>query len=191
MDDDANFGFPVDQINVVDCDVNQKGMDIREKDVVRPSNPRWCFSCSPEREAWKTKNHSRWCFSCSPEREVWKTKNHSRAPTRGDCDGCNKSGPLGKFCNGCKRLLNGPRCMVLKFEQKIIDAQTFAAFLGEGHEMAKADQLRTRQMQNIRSFDATRLRLALWRMHKDEERGVVHDNLVWKKREEFHHLIDE
>lgn len=172
MDDDANFGFPVDQINVVEYDVNQKGMDIREKDVVRPSNHRWCFSYSPETE-------------------VWGTKNHSRTPTYGNCDRCSKSGPLGKFCNRCRRSLNGPRYMVLKFEQKIIDAQTFAAFLGEGHEMAKADQLRTCQMQNIRSFDTRRLRLALWRMYKDEEQGVVYDNLVWKKREEFYDLIDE
>jgi hypothetical protein len=58
---------------------DQKGKDIQDEDVVRPSNGKWTPQGSPD-----TGN--------------WKEKSTGRCPTYGTCSFCYKVGPTGKKC---------------------------------------------------------------------------------------------
>jgi hypothetical protein len=74
---------------VRNCTPDQEGKDIKEKDVVRPSN-----RCHCRRHAGVH----------DEEMRSWKWKSNARAPTHGSCGGCMKNGPLGKVCMECDEM---------------------------------------------------------------------------------------
>jgi len=117
---------------------DQEGKDIKETDVVRPSNRRYCRKSAGVHDE---------------EIRSWKWKSNARAPTHGSCGGCMKSGPLGKVCMDCddKGWKNDYRMM--KDGQKILDSITLAEIFGQGHEVAKADRFCTPEMQVMREHD--------------------------------------
>ena len=106
---------------------DQEGKDIRDEDVLRPSNGRY------------TKQGS-------PETKTWEQKSTGRCPTYGTCTFCFKAGPAGKKC-----LCTNGEYLILFYRSHIIDSITFGEMFGEELEVAKADRmqnwLRTPMMQ--------------------------------------------
>ena len=94
-------------------DQRTKNNDIQERDVVRPSNHRWCKRGGAETEAWKQKSTQ-------------------RCPTYGSCGLCFRSGPVGKVCIKHKdwkyKVIIHP--LYSNTDQKIFDSQTLAEIMG-------------------------------------------------------------
>ena len=96
---------------------DQEGKDIRDEDVLRPSNGRY------------TKQGS-------PETKTWEQKSTGRCPTYGTCTFCFKAGPAGKKC-----LCTNGEYLILFYRSHIIDSITFGEMFGEELEVAKADRM--------------------------------------------------
>jgi hypothetical protein len=123
---------------VKNCTPDQAGEDIREEDVVRPSNHRCCELSNSKHAA---------------EMGTWKEKSNPSAPTHGSCIRCMKSGPLGKSCIECFNDV-GVRtgCRMMCHHQKTLDSVTLAEIFRQGHEVAKADRFASRSMQRKEDF---------------------------------------
>ncbi len=106
---------------------DQEGKDIRDEDVVRPSNGKYTKQGSPETNSWQQKSTG-------------------RCPTYGTCSFCFKAGPTGKKCP----CTNGDY-LILFYRRYIINSITFGEMFGEELEVAKADRMqnwiRTPMMQ--------------------------------------------
>jgi hypothetical protein len=96
---------------------DQKGKDIQDEDVVRPSNGKWTAQGSPD-----TGN--------------WKEKSTGRCPTYGTCSFCYKAGPTGKKC-----VCTNGEYKSLFHRRYIIDSIKIAELLEEELEVAKADRM--------------------------------------------------
>jgi hypothetical protein len=86
---------------VVSYTTDQEGQDIRDEDVVRSINHRWCYhggdETSTDQEGQDIRdedmvrpiNH-RWCYHGGDETSTWKLKSWARCPTYGSCQYCLK-----------------------------------------------------------------------------------------------------
>ena len=132
---------------VVGYSTIQEGQDIRDKDVVRPLNHRWCYQGQDETHTWSLKSRA-------------------RCPTYGSCSYCLKSGPVNKFCNECMLrdaepgyLARRPGFVILRYQNKLLDSIKLAEILNQGHETAKADQYFVRNMDKIVDINSSGLKI--------------------------------
>ena len=149
------------------------GEYIKEEDVVRPLN-------------------SRWCYQSGEETGTWKQKSRARCPTYGTCLYCGRSGPVGQFCMTCKIPEAGYVIMINTRrvgETKIIDSQSLATLYGMGHQIAKANRISTPIMQKLHQFDNGCARVLAERMYKDIQDPVEKADLIKVKMVEFHSLL--
>ncbi len=104
---------------------DQRGKDIRDEDVVRPSNHR-------HTEQGKDETHT------------WKEKSQSRCPTYGSCNMCYTCGPVGMLCKKCRQPDQGGSYeqiyKILFYQQCVLDSITIAKMVGAGQHIAKADR---------------------------------------------------
>ena len=106
---------------------DQEGKDIRDEDVVRPSNGKYTKQGSPETNSWQHKSTG-------------------RCPTYGTCSFCFKAGPTGKKCT-----CTYGNYLILFYRGHVVDSITLGEMFGEELEVAKADRMqnwiRTPMMQ--------------------------------------------
>ena len=149
------------------------GEYIKEEDVVRPLN-------------------SRWCYQAGEETRTWMKKSRARCPTYGTCLYCGRSGPVGQFCMTCKIPEAGYVIMINTRrvgETKIIDSQSLATLFGMGHQIAKANRISTPIMQKLHQFDNGCARVLAERMYKDIQDPFEKADLIKVKMVEFHSLL--
>ena len=132
------------------CDEGAR--NIRDNEVVRPKNGRWCV-------------HG------GQETHTWREKSTGRCPTYGSCEWCLMSGSLGQYCSECQIKNSKPRYVVLAYDQKLLDSIAIAELYHKGHQIAKADRYNFRGIDKIQEFNFTKMR------EKAEERfsGVQYD----------------
>jgi hypothetical protein len=106
---------------------DQEGKDIRDEDVVRPSNGKYTKQGSPETNSWQHKSTG-------------------RCPTYGTCSFCFKAGPTGKKCT-----CTYGNYLILFYRGHVVDSITLGEMFEEELEVAKADRMqnwiRTPMMQ--------------------------------------------
>jgi hypothetical protein len=112
-------GLPLPKLIVKSYTADQQGQDIKDKDVVRPLNHRWCIAGGEE-------THN------------WKVKSAARCPTYGSFRVCMRCGPAGKRCKGCLSERSGIYT-ILMYRGNILDSITIAGICETGHETARAD----------------------------------------------------
>ena len=113
---------------------DQDGREIREQDIVRPANHRWCRQGGTQTATW---------------RQVTR----GRCPTYGSCCRCLKSGPIGKGCDVCMSRDAG-YVIMLSEGQQVLDSVALAGLYERGHEVARADRIYKPEMFKTRIFDA-------------------------------------
>ena len=102
----------------------EKGGIIKEADVIRAENGRWCARA---------------------EVEAFRQKSRMRCPTYGNCCRCWRSGPVAKWCDRCQARDAGFQVVALTWRpfsgtRRLVDAEFLARFLGQGHPPARADR---------------------------------------------------
>jgi hypothetical protein len=113
-------GLPKPRLIVKSYTADQQGQDIKDEDVVRPPNHRWCIAGGEE-------IHNR------------KLKSAAQCPTYGSCQVCMRNGPAGKRCKGCLSERSGIYT-ILMYRGNILDSITITGICKTGHETAKADR---------------------------------------------------
>jgi hypothetical protein len=148
--------------------IEEYGEYIKEEDVVRPLN-------------------SRWCYQMGEETATWRQKSEARCPTYGSCLYCVKSGPVGKLCNEC----NIPEAgyAVMMNGSKHLDSITLARLFGKGHEAARADRVCFQQMQKLHQFYPDCARVCAERMYEDIQDPVEKADMIRVKQIEFQSFL--
>ena len=121
---------------------DQEGKDIKEQDVVRPLNHRYC---------------QRYTGIHDEELKSWRLKSNARTATYGTCCGCMKRGPLGMYCMKCVNQGVKTGYKIFIHDKKILDSITLADIFKQGHEVARADRFCTRGMQRLQEFGTHRI----------------------------------
>jgi hypothetical protein len=136
---------------------DQQGQDIKDEDVVRPSNYRYCYAGSPESIAWKFKSTA-------------------RCPTYGSCFVCMRSGPAGKRCNAC---LSEPPGIytILLYRGNILDSITLAGICETGHETAKADRTFGWMRDPTKTLDMEEIAMLVQRSNRDGSSPLVQETM--------------
>ena len=149
----------------------QEGRDIREEDVVRPLNHRWCMAAA--------------------ETDTWRDRSNARCPTYGSCPRCVKSGPVGKLCNECGEAQGSPQYTVVKNGEKILDSITLAEMCHRTHETAKADRFYTPGMDRWERFNDDHLSIALHRIYRNVEDKERKERLIRAAHTNFYRLMED
>ena len=89
--------------------------DIREEDVVRPSNHK---------------------YATLAEARTFEHKSTAHCPTYGSCCMCYKSGPVGMDCD-CPR--QGLYMVVFYGKGRVVDSISIAEIMGAGHQVARGN----------------------------------------------------
>ena len=83
-------------------------------------------------DAVRVLNYHYAVISSRKAKEEWSSKSHGFMPTYGNCTGCYKSGPLGKYCNECKDQMAG--YVILTKHEKILDLIMIAEISNKNQE---------------------------------------------------------
>jgi len=153
---------------------DQEGKNIRDEDVVRPSNHRWCYQGGKETATWKSKSVG-------------------RCPTYGSCMYCLKSGPLGRFCQDCEDnglgFQSGYR--ILRNQEKLLDSITIAEMFNPGHhETAKADRFYNPAIVHYESFKETQMTLAAERKYRHIKDPAAKREQICQMRDTFYTMLE-
>lgn len=159
---------------VVNYTPDQEGQDIRDVDVIRPSNHRWCDRGGDEIKEWKCRSNV-------------------RCPTYGSCEICYKSGPVGKDCNECPPFTDrGPIYQILKNQKNILDSMTIAEMLNKGHETAKADRdVNSQDLNRLQTFNDDHAGLAVSGMYRNVADSPIKQETMRRKRAQFYHFFSD
>jgi hypothetical protein len=153
---------------------DQEGQDIRDEDVVRPNNHRWCIQGDDEVRTWKRKSTA-------------------RCPTYGSCTNCLKSGPVDLFCNDelCKIKKTPPKYAIMRHGyDKLLDSITIAEMLDRGHETAKADRMNYRGLEKICTFDDTIINAATRRKYQDIKDPEVRAEAIVQMKHDIYAMLN-
>ena len=125
---------------VVNYTPDQAGQIIQDRDMVRPSNHRWCMAGGIDTGTWHLRSTA-------------------RCPTYGSCTVCLKAGPVGLPCNECDPESRKAGYVVLAVDRekhydvpgmaRILDSITLAKQLGLRLQPAMADRRFVRDTDHI------------------------------------------
>jgi hypothetical protein len=150
-------GLPRPKLIVKRYSIDQQGQDIKDKDVVRPSNYRWCYAGGEETKKWTLKSTP----GC---------------PTYGSGFVCMRSGPAGKRCNAC--LSEGPGIYtILMYRGNILDSITITGICETGHETARADRTYLWLREPVKTVDMEEIAILVQRSYRDGISPLVQETI--------------
>ncbi len=152
--------------------IEEYGEYIKEEDVIRPLNSRWCNG----RE----------------EASTWKMKSTARCPTYGTCLYCMMAGHVGQRCQEC----NDPSAgFVITSSgpnggEKYLDSINLARLFGiDNYEVARSDRRSKQHMQRQQKFGTASARVCAERMYKHIQDPVEREDLIKIKVDEFESFL--
>ena len=136
---------------------DQQGQEIQQEDVVRPVNHK---------------------ITMHDETSTWQEISRSRAPTYGSCEGCFRSGPLGKRCNRCNNDEYQAILLLVKGGGiQTLDLITMSEIMGQGHEVCLADHEMNWIRTPSRHYNSIRTQLVIERRYNDIKDEHVRNTL--------------
>jgi hypothetical protein len=162
--DDENTNRPLRIVKGYTDD--QEGKDIRDEDVVRPSNGKYTKQGSLETNSWQQKSSA----GC---------------PTYGTCGFCFKAGPTGKKC-----VCTNGGYGILFYRGYIIDSIMFGEMFVEELEVAKADRMKTWNITPTMQLNSDCCDLGILRKIKKDNPTMSDDDKKELRLKRLRHIWD-